>query len=91
MLEFIAFLVCLEFVVLNSAYHNNILKLREASSLFGKYLFNYSTLPGKITRLITLFKLRQELQFKHTDLHVLGSSASKQLCMAFELYCRNKL
>jgi hypothetical protein len=35
-------------------------------------------------QLITLVKLRQELQFKHIDLHVLGSSASKQLSRAFE-------
>ena len=38
MLEFIAFLACLEFAVLNSAYHNNILKPKQVICLESIYL-----------------------------------------------------
>lgn len=38
MLEFSAFLACLEFAVLNSAYHNNILKPKQVLCLESIYL-----------------------------------------------------
>ena len=41
MFEFIAFLACLEFAVLNSAYHNNILKPKQVLRLESIYLRKY--------------------------------------------------
>ena len=38
MLELIAFLACLEFAVLNSAYHNNILTPKQVICLESIYL-----------------------------------------------------
>ena len=41
MLKFIAFLACLEFAVLNSVHHNNILKPKEVLCLESIYLRKY--------------------------------------------------
>jgi hypothetical protein len=51
-LEFIAFLACLDFVVLNSAYHNNILKPKQVLCFENIYYLFIQTSLGKITRLI---------------------------------------
>jgi hypothetical protein len=59
--EFFAFLACFEFIVPNSAYHGNVLKPKQVLCLESIYLFIQFRLHGKITRLITLFKLRQVL------------------------------